>query len=459
MKDRCLLLFITCLMIACQKQKDWLNEKRQVDDISSESLIDLQAIMDNSLLVTAFPSIGLAGCDNFYFQDQTIQTLSFTERNAYQWNKEIYGNSHAMDYAEAYFTISYCNIVLEGLSKIRITQDNELTYYDVMGQALFLRAMVFHELAVTYCKAYQKSNAGSDLGLCLRLTSEITHIEPRSSLEQTYTQIVKDIKLSINLLPRVPKYKTRGSRSAAHALLSRVYLNQQDYSNALRHADTAISMSNGLLDFNSPIVSLSKVYRFPSFSEDNPEVMFYATGIAYYSVWCGVSNVYGCVDSTLFQSYSDNDLRRTYFFSTEDSDKRFRGSYSSAERCFAGIAVNEVYFNRAECYARLGNIGLALADLNNVMKRRFRSGTYADYSSTDQDSVLNTILRERRKEFPNTGQIRWMDLKRLNLEPKFAKELTRTINGTVYRLPPNSQLYVYPLPKAEIVAGIRQNER
>lgn len=44
------------------------------------------------------------------------------------------------------------------------------------------------------------------------------------------------------------------------------------------------------------------------------------------------------------------------------------------------------------------------------------------------------------------GCTRLIDLKRLNREPEFAKTITHTINGTEYKLEPNSPKYVLPIP-------------
>ncbi|QPQ52041.1 hypothetical protein H3Z85_00490 [Chryseobacterium indologenes] len=60
------------------------------------------------------------------------------------------------------------------------------------------------------------------------------------------------------------------------------------------------------------------------------------------------------------------------------------------------------------------------------------------------------IINERRKELPFTANLRWEDLRRLNMDDKFAKKLTRNIGVNIYTLEANSPRYVFPIPPVEI---------
>jgi hypothetical protein len=89
---------------------------------------------------------------------------------------------------------------------------------------------------------------------------------------------------------------------------------------------------------------------------------------------------------------------------------------------------------------------------------RYKAGTYKPYLLTGAGEVLKLILSERRKELVYRG-LRWMDIKRLNLEGQEIV-LKRLVDGKEYRLVPNENRYALPLP-ADIVriAGIPQNPR
>ncbi len=168
------------------------------------------------------------------------------------------------------------------------------------------------------------------------------------------------------------------------------------------------------------------------------------------------------VSPELYQQYQPNDLRKNIFFEErEDSTIIFKGRYSGDRfsRLFSGVATDEVYLIRAESRARLGDIPGAMDDLNTLMENRWKAGTYISFASTTTEEALELILTERRKELAFRG-LRWTDLRRLNQEPQYAKELSRTVNGEVFNLPPKDPRYILPIPLQEIeLTGIAQNPR
>ena len=86
------------------------------------------------------------------------------------------------------------------------------------------------------------------------------------------------------------------------------------------------------------------------------------------------------------------------------------------------------------------------------------TGTFTPYPIQSAAEALDTILVERRKELAFRG-IRWSDLRRLNKEG-WNITLTRNLNGVMYTLPPNSELYTLPIPPDVInSSGIIQNPR
>lgn len=457
-------IFFVCAfaLCGCKKQNEWLDAKRQITDNVPETLKDFQAILDNSIIMNSgYPTLGLLGADNYYFPDAAVQVVNAMDRNSYLWNKDIFEGEASIEYSTAYNIIASANIVLEGVAAIDVPSDKLAEYNNIKGQALFFRSTLFHELAATFCKQYDANTAANDLGICIRTKSDVHHLEPRSSIEQTYRQIIDDLKLAASLLPVTAIYKTRPCKSAAFALLARTYLQMGSYANAKSFSDSALTYSARLLDFNDEIISIAKPYRFPDFKLENPEIVFYATGFPHAGIAPSASFNRSFVDSILFQSYDANDLRKTYFFAADNVGRaKFRGAYTGNDVIFTGMGINEVYLVRAECNARLNNVALAMDDLNKLLRNRYKKGTYSDFVTADADVALTKILEERRKELPFIGQIRWQDLRRLNKESRFARVLKRLYNGNFYEIRPNDKRYTYPFPQNEIdLAGIQQNER
>jgi hypothetical protein len=101
-----------------------------------------------------------------------------------------------------------------------------------------------------------------------------------------------------------------------------------------------------------------------------------------------------------------------------------------------------------------------MQDLNTLLQKRFRSTGWTPLTAANSADALDKVLAERRKELPFTVNIRWTDLRRLNMDPVFAKTLIRRISGQTYTLLPGSPRYVFPIPDPEIrISGIEQNPR
>lgn len=166
------------------------------------------------------------------------------------------------------------------------------------------------------------------------------------------------------------------------------------------------------------------------------------------------------IDSLLYQSYATNDLRKTVFFrSNGNGTYAFKGNYTgqSAAFLFTGVATDEMYLLRAECYARAGNTSAALADLNTLMSKRWKTGTFVPFTAPDANEALLLILKERRKELLFRS-LRWTDLRRLNKEPALAQTITRVLNNQVYSLEPDSWRYTLQIDREAILfSGMQQN--
>ncbi|WP_134090078.1 RagB/SusD family nutrient uptake outer membrane protein [Olivibacter sp. XZL3] len=453
------IMLITLLLSfgSCSKKDEWLDVKSSKGFVVPETLNDFQALLDNSNVMNGnFSTPGLVGSDNLYIPDEILPTATETERNLYLWADEIWADGTSAEWNLMYAIVEYANLVLEGLDDLDEAQSE---YANVKGQAYFFRAYAFYNITQAFCKAYDASTASLDQGIPLRLTTDVNIIVSRASLSDTFQQMLADAQEAAALLPDEQKYIQRPSKAAALALLAKIYLNMADYGQAEYYADQALSINDNLLDFNSDLVSENITYRFPAKGNGNPEVSFYADAIAYRSVR-PLTSSYGIIDSSLYSSYEDNDLRKRFFYRIAEGYPKFIGGYSGTLANFCGIANNEVLLIRAEARARLGALELASADLDYLLEHRFAHGTYRPLTINTQQGLLEAILLERRKELPFTGNLRWEDLKRLNRETAFQKTLTRRVGDREYTLPPNDIRYVMPIPMQEIEqSGIHQNER
>lgn len=457
---RLILLATTFIFTACQKQDDWLNAKRLSVDVTPVTLEDFQALLDNgNKLNTTFPAAGLLGTDNIVLSEANFLSISETEQNLYTFAKDIWADGESDDWNDAYTIIEYANVVLEGLAGLE-SGTNNAELKNVKGQALFFRAYALFSLSQLFCKPYVLATAETDLGLPVRLSADVNKIYPRSTLAETYRQMLQDASEASSLLAEDQITNFRPNKAAALGLLAKIHLVMGSYEEAGKSAENALQLNSVLMDFNdSSLIDSTGTYPFPSVGIDNPEILFNASNNNYRSLGAGLLKK-EFIDSVLYASYNERDLRKKYFFRIDNGNIVYNGSYSGGLPIFCGIGTNEVLLIQAECNARLGNIEDALTGLNTLLKNRYETGFFDDYSLSDADSVLQLILMERRKELPSTGNVRWEDLKRFHADPEFRVTVNHTINGTVYTLPPNDPKYVLPIPDNEIeLSNIEQNIR
>lgn len=447
-----MMLLISALFItACTKT--YLDKKPDQALVVPQTLQDLQALLDNTgVMNTNMPSLQEVSSDDYYITSTAYNSLTvLMYKNAYTWNKDIYaGSPDVLDWNNRYKQIFYSNVVLEGLAKMNATEKASAQFAAEKGSALFYRGFALYQLAQLFCKPYNAVTAASDLGVPVRTSSDINRKSSRATVAQAYTQIIADLKESLNFLPQTVNIKTRPNLTAANGLLARVYLSMNDHANALKYADAALKQYSTLLDYNK-ISTTSSL----SFARYNDEVIFLSTLIS-----TSMSNVSRLlIDTTLYKCYTPGDLRLKLFFKAAAGGNTYKGSYSGSSTFFNGVATDELYLIRAECYAMQNDKAAALADLNKLMATRWKTGTFVPYSATSANDALSMILLERRKELLFRG-LRWTDLRRLNMENGRETVLKRNINGAVYTFPPNNERYVLPIPDLVIqLSGIQQNPR
>lgn len=151
-------------------------------------------------------------------------------------------------YVLCYRGISKANQAIEGISKM----DNSLfSTYDkdaLIGEALFLRGYLYHELVKCF----------GDVPLITHTATTSDKGYTRAPKADVYAQIESDLKSAAEVLPtrgevNYTEYAGRATRGAAYAMLSRVYLFEQKYDEA---------KSAALEVINSPDYALVDDYGF-----------------------------------------------------------------------------------------------------------------------------------------------------------------------------------------------------
>jgi hypothetical protein len=127
----------------------------------------------------------------------------------------------------SYLGITACNTLLSRAEEIEASANVVNTF---KGEALFLRSLYYHVLVMNY----------GDIPMP---TEEITSVqteETRVSQDVVYDQIISDLLKAEELLPESQSDYGRATKSAAQALLARVYLWNKQYANAFTYAKKVI---------------------------------------------------------------------------------------------------------------------------------------------------------------------------------------------------------------------------
>ena len=447
-----MLIILMLTFMSCSK---YLDKKPDNSVTVPTTLPDLQAILDfsNNMNLQTTPGFGESSADDYFIYEADYDSYTTEAQKIYTWNRGDYYFQNS--WSRAYTPVFNANFCLDQLKKIPVTNGNILQWNNVKGSALFYRSYYFLDLLWDFAKAYDSASYNTDLGIVLRLTSDFNVPSKRSTVKECYDQVIGDTKEAVGYLPDYAINLLRPSKAAAYGLLARAYLFMRIYDSAFKYASLCLSLNHNLIDYNSDADISDSIGANVPFKKFNKETVFYTEmdqDDLLNNSWIGK------IDTLLYATYDSNDLRKTAYFAPVDNYFKFKCIYTGdISYYFTGIATDEIYLIKAECEARIGDFQSAMDDLNTLMVKRWKSGTFIPFTASGPADALTIILKERRKELIDRG-LRWMDLKRYNVEGANIV-LTRKMKGETFTLQPNANYYALPLPADIIKAtGIPQNK-
>ena len=446
---RVLCLIFTIVFQGCHGE--FLDIKPDKALVVPETLKDIEGILNNSSVMNAanngYTSILIS--DDYYMNNQTWKAVPIlSQKKAYAWDNTMFTEDiDCHDWKRPYQQVFYANFALEQLEKIKVSTDADKKKKLILrASALFYRATAFLHLAQLYAKPYNENTSKTDLGIVLRLESDILVPSQRSSVEETYNQILLDLEEASVDLPEEVDLVMKPSLYACYGMMARVYLLMKKYELALSFAQKILDVKNDILDFKS----LNASDRFP-FLRYNKEVIFQQSMLNASNVLAAPSQK---VSQDLLSLYETGDLRRELFYiQNPDGTFSFRGSYDNAVTLFNGITTSEIILIKAECLARLDKPQLALNEINHLAQYRF-----AEHESIKQEQdVLDIVLEERRRELAFRG-LRWWDMRRLKDDPFYEIEYIREVDGNIIHLEKELPDFTLPIPDLIIqLSNIKQN--
>lgn len=329
----------------------------------------------------------------------------------------------------------------------------------IVAEAYALRGLVFFDIARLYAQAYNYTPDASHMGIPLAITTNVEEVQApsRSSVKDTYAQIIRDLDQSIRLFNdskstafssgRINLYSTR-------ALLARVLLYKGDWEGAEAAASQVISGNKYDLlptdkvvsDFNQTNNS-ETIFEIINTTVDNrsTDALSFMFSQAGYGDVLATDDVRGI--------YDDKDVRLGFVKRDKRSGNggenpanviiKYKDVTTFAESIKV-MRLAELYLIRAEALAHLGRDEDARQALNNIVLRA-NPGTAP--VTAGGKALLDTIALERRKELAFEGH-RLFDLARTGTP--FVKHLAS--NRTITVALPGPKI-ILPIPQRELDAN------
>jgi starch-binding outer membrane protein, SusD/RagB family len=335
------------------------------------------------------------------------------------------GSTNYYFWTELYQELYVSNAVIEGLNNSTSLTDS--IKQQLMGEAEFMRAFLH----------FYATNLYGDVPLVTTTNYQLNNLLHRTPQAQVYQQIISDLRdaqsklngnfvdyRGISTIERI-----RPNKWAAAALLARVYLYTDSFTNA--EAETSLVINNSSL-FNLDSLngvflknSTEAIWQMESPAQNAPSPNTYDAPAYVLTSAPGTGSFNVALSSFLLKSFEPGDQRFNNWvgsFVDPSSNDTFYFPYKYKSYLYDQpvteyvmvLRLGEQYLIRAEAEANGAGSGItgAINDLNII---RTRANLPAFSGATDQISVLAAIIHERQVELFTEWGHRWFDLKRTNI--------------------------------------------
>ncbi|GAA5220065.1 RagB/SusD family nutrient uptake outer membrane protein [Membranihabitans marinus] len=349
--------------------------------------------------------------------------------SVYKWIESRSETSSLVDFTYEFYykIISNSNMIINNIDN---ATGDESEKNSIKGQALAYRAWAHFMLVQSFGQRYDASGSNSGLGVPILIDNTVEG-QPRSTVEQVYTQVIADLNASRDLLSTADERLNIShiNIDVVKGLIARVALTMQNYSLAAQMSSEARA-GYSLMDEEEYYSGFNNI--------DNPEWIwggiqisdhntFFASFFAYMSYNFSSTNIRSnpkAINSLLYDEISDTDYRKglwdpegigfdqsTSFTTKPYMNRKFMaagGSSSIGDLMY--MRASEMILIEAESKARMGDDAGAAEALFELASAR--DTAYLLSSNTGQ-ALLDEISIQRRVELWGEG-FRFFDLKRNN---------------------------------------------
>ena len=212
MKKLQIITVIISSMMFASCGKDFLNVKPSNSTESSQTITTLAdaKVMINGLMRTMVRSTYYGRNYMIYGDakggDITIASQGRGLDALYVFNHSVNTNTYSSFWSDIYNSILQANNIINGIQKLE-DEGTTIDFKNYKGQALTLRALMHYDLVRLYGKTYTQDKSSFGVPVVTQVL-DANALPLRNSVDETYSQIITDLKAA---LPLLPKAKSRPS--------------------------------------------------------------------------------------------------------------------------------------------------------------------------------------------------------------------------------------------------------
>lgn len=348
---------------------------------------------------------------------------------------------------DSYVAIQRANVVLNRIGDVPYA--SEVTRQARAGEMKFVRALLYFNLVRLY----------GDVPLVTQETTDPNAYfgQGRTPTATVYDQIIKDLTEASGVLPPTAAQPGRVIKTAAQALLAKVYLTLKNYADAKTQLLAVVaSGQHALLPNPADVFSLT--------NENNREILFavqFASGVngntqgsTMFQQFSPSATVQGAKGhnlptKSLYALYTASDRRKAAYVGVTPTGTPYSKKLSAPATVVTDggsdvvvLRYADVLLMLAEVSNELGNSTEAALNLNLV---RVRAGL-ANATAATQADLRDAIALERRLELVGEGQ-RWFDLLRTGTAIQVMNDWFKA-NGILITI--SAKNLLMPIPQGQV---------
>ncbi|HEY4150600.1 MAG TPA: RagB/SusD family nutrient uptake outer membrane protein [Chitinophagaceae bacterium] len=478
-----LALVLAVLLGSCKKSFLELQPKGK---IIAQNTSDYDLMFNNLNILSNSLDVGIPMGDEVIAMDNYYTSALARTQRLFSWSDVVYDPGVLASEMSTLMTTLYLfNKIANEVPASTGGTDQQRKA--LLAEAKANRAFNNFWLINMYGKPYNAATAATDPGYPIVTAADVTQTSfTRASVQAVYDFIVQDLTEAIPDLPVAIRARARMGKTAAEALLGKVYIFMGNYAAAKTQLDNAVTdlaATGGGTTLTTMSMYDLNVTMVPggTWGYTTATATTYFTGVPSQAI----NTEYICCRQLTSNpwSFTGNELvmspqaaalftasdKRLNFFTSKPYQVSTGYALAGALRRNGPIIVQngetipELYLLRAECKARLNDLTGAKADLETLRTKRMSAADATVPTTLTQTQMIQFVLNERIREYALQG-FRWFDMRRLSVDPLFSGttyshteySATGTVTAT-YSLRPERYTMRFPQAIIDQNPGMENN--